>query len=757
MRAKLISSILRMIFNHPKKVILNCCLFTIFMGIGSFFLVVNDDMMTLLPEEIDSRKSWNSVQEEFGSTQIIFIAFGNNSNIYNEELLADCWDITNALIKEPEVHKVTSISTQNQIKDDNGFLIVEKLQPSRNLSRSKIDNIKKYLGNNLDVKSRLTSINQDYLNIIVKPKDNIPHDKMTDKVVSISNRILKGKNVYFGGTAYITGSMPSIIRDDISFLIIIGLLIMSVILFINLRDLSAVGLVFSVIIQSLIVMIGFMGWMTYLFESVRFHFSILNTSMPIILLTIANSDSVHIITKFLKEYRLSRNKKLSVKNTVSELFIPILLTSITTIVAFLALGFAPIEQMLGYGLSVSIGILWAFILSICFLPAILYQKRWDEKSKAICEVSLLEKSMKNLSEFVFKSPKKILSLSCLIIIISLFGLTKLGVDVNIANFFQPGSDFRNGIDFMDQNMSGTMDLRVRIEGDIREPDLLNDISKVQDKIYENNKITQTYSISNVLEKMHRAFMGDSIKYETIPDSKNKVGNLISMYSLSSDINDLSELVNQDFSSSLITAMSRVMTTSEIIDFVDGVDDFIKSKTSIINYSVTGMAVIMRDLVYLIIQSSLISISLSIILIGILTFVFFKNIYLSIFSVIPLLLAVLLNFGFMGLFNIQLNHITAILSSIIIGVGVDFAIHYISRFIELNNKSKLVSSGKIINEVGYPIVLDSLSNMAFGALLFSTFIPVQYIGALMVFAMASTSVLTLTLLAILIDMAKNKII
>ena len=757
MRAKLTSSILRMIFGHPKKLILSCLFFTFFIGFGLFFLIVNDDMMALLPKEIESKKSWDDVQAEFGSTEIIFIAFGNNSDIYNGELLADCWDITKALIKEPDIDKVTSISTQNEIKDDNGFLIVKQIQPSRNLSKLQVANIKKYLDNNLDIKSRVTSLDQEYLNIIVKPKDHIPHDQMRDKVVSISNRILKGKNIYFGGTAYITGSMPSVIRNDISFLIIIGLLIMGAILLINLRSLSFVCLVFSVIIQSLIVMFGFMGWVTYLFESVKFHFSILNTSMPIILLTIANSDSVHILTKFLKEYRVSRDKKLSVKNTVSELLTPIFLTSITTIIAFLALGFAPIEQMLGYGVSISIGIVWAFILSISFLPAMLYQKEWNQKSKAVYKVSALEKSMISLSEVIFKSPKKILSVLGLIIILSIFGLTKLGVDVNIANFFQPGSNFRNGIDFMDQNMSGTMDLRIRVEGDIKDPDLLNDISKVQDKIYRNNKITQTYSISNVIEKMHRAFMGDSIKYETIPDSKNKVGNLISMYALSSNINDLSELVNSDFSTSLITAMSRVMATSEIINFVDGVDSFIKSKTSIINYSITGMAVIMRDLVYLIIQSSLISISLSIVLMGILTFIFFKNIYLSVLSLIPLVFAVLMNFGFMGLLNVQLNHITAILSSIIIGVGIDFAIHYISRFIELNNKRKVVRPGDIINDVGYPIVLDSLSNMAFGALLFSAFIPVQYIGALTVFAMVSTSVLTLTVLAILIEMVKNKII
>ena len=103
---------------------------------------------------------------------------------------------------------------------------------------------------------------------------------------------------------------------------------------------------------------------------------------------------------------------------------------------------------------------------------------------------------------------------------------------------------------------------------------------------------------------------------------------------------------------------------------------------------------------------------------------------------------------MGFFGIKLSHVTAILSSIIIGVGVDFAVHYISIFrykIKRGTKLERISND-VVNDVGYPIILDAGSNMAFGALLFSSFIPVQYIGGLMVFAMFSTSIGTLTILA-----------
>ena len=168
--------------------------------------------------------------------------------------------------------------------------------------------------------------------------------------------------------------------------------------------------------------------------------------------------------------------------------------------------------------------------------------------------------------------------------------------------------------------------------------------------------------------------------------------------------------------------------------------------------------VIRDLVYLVVQSSVISIVMSVILIGIITSIFFKRLAWGVMAVIPLSVAIIINFGFMGLAGIYLSHVTALLSSVIIGVGVDFAIHYISQFRRMSKASKGNSlTNDVIEDVGYPIILDSVSNMSFGALLFSAFIPVQYMGGLMVFAMVSTSIGTLTFLAAIAELKKNYLI
>ena len=234
-----------------------------------------------------------------------------------------------------------------------------------------------------------------------------------------------------------------------------------------------------------------------------------------------------------------------------------------------------------------------------------------------------------------------------------------------------------------------------------------------------------------------------------------------MYSSSGDLDDFSSLVDPytNYDNGLVTGMIQSISTKETVKLVDSLENYIDNNlTSNLKTRISGLAVFFRDMVNLIIKSSIISILVSILVIFIISWYFFKSIKWGILAVIPLSCAVILNFGLMGFFGIKLSHITAILTAIIIGVGVDFAIHYISEF--KRNLRKKISLKEIskhnVDDVGYPILLDVLSNMGFVTLLFSALIPLNYMGGLMVFAMLSTSIGTLTLLASLIEINKENL-
>ena len=709
---------------------------------------------------MESRVSWDAIQDEFGSTEMIFIAFGSKGkSIFRPEAFEALWDLTEELESVDLVEKVISIPNTIRIDNVDGFMEVDNLQLDRDLSQAEVDDIRAYLEKNPSMKKRLISDKDEYLVVVVQPYDSNGMDVFRNKVVSIADPILKDYEIHYGGQAYVTGTMPELIRNDVQSLMKAGLIIMILILLINLRSVAGVGMVMMVIGLSLFSMMGFMGWILKISGSDRFLFTMANTSMPIILLTIANSDGVHVITKFFKELRQKKDIRLALASTMDSLLIPIFLTSITTIVAFLTMISSPLEPMTGYGITMAAGIAWAWFLSSFMLPAVMSLKKWDMESKAVVKPSPFEKVIDKLGKVVLTHPKYVFSAGALFVIIGLFGLTKVTVDVNMINFFKPGTEIRDSMDFMDEEMTGTVDIRVRIEGDMKDPETLTDMVNLQDFMEEDEKVSTSYSIANVVKQMHRTVMDDNPEYETIPDSREKVNNLFTMYSMSGDPDDFSTMVDYDYKVGLITALSKVMSTDEIFTYVEKTNKYIeKSFDPKIKIKVTGMLVVFRDLVIMIIKSSIFSISISLFLIGLLASIFFKRILWGVLAVLPLTSAVIINFGFMGYFGIELSHITAILSSIIIGVGVDFAIHYIAQFRRLSrtiDETKL--SREVVDDVGYPIILDAASNMGFGALLFSAFLPIQYIGGLMIFAMISTSLGTLTVLSALAELLKNRLI
>ena len=746
--------------DFPVRTIIFSLLITLFTASGARFFIIDDDMLKILPKDLDSRVSWDLIQDEFGSTEVIFVAFGKEGkSIFNPGAMATLWDLTKALEGTNQVEEVISISSASRMDNNDGFMEIDDLQSERNLNQKEVDRIQGYLDKNPTIKKRFISEDNQYFLITIQPYESGALNTFRDSITTISSPILNDYEIHYGGQAYLTGTMPELIRDDVVGLARIGVLIMTVILLANLRSIAGVTMVLMLIGLSLIAMIGVQGWVYHLTGSDRFLFTLANTSMPIILLTIANSDGVHVISKFFKELRVKKDSRKALASTMDSLLIPIFLTTITTIAAFATMTVSPIEPLFGYGIIIGAGIAWAWFLSSLLLPAVISLKKWDNNSIAIRRRSIFENIIKKLGKVVLTHPKYVFTVGVAFVIIGCTGLSKIIVDVNMVNFFEPGTEIRDSMDFLDEKMAGTVDIRVRAEGDMKNPEILSSMRKLQNIMEEDEKVSTSFSIANVVEQMHRTVMDDNPSYEVIPDNQDKVNNLFTMYSMSGDPDDFSSMVDYEYKIGLITAFSKVMSTIEIFDYVEKMNREVMSlEASGLDLEFTGMIVILRDLVDMIVSSSILNIVFSLIIIGIIASIFFKRILWGLLAVVPLFSAVIINFGFMGYFGIELSHVTALLSSIIIGVGVDFSIHYISQFRRL---SRTVESDKlsreVIDDVGYPIILDAGSNMGFGALLFSVFLPIQNIGGLMVFAMVSTSIGTLTVLAALSELLKHRLI
>lgn len=770
--------------NHSFRTVVVSLFLTLFIfwGIKSFKL--DDDLVKTFPQDLPSKIIWDSVTEEFGQTEFVFVSFGKpNHDILRDKIaIRQNQLFTDAVINNIQgVDKVISLSNYNKFSGDEDYLDIGLLQSENFLddfdndliTNQILSDIVEYFEKNPDQKQRLVSSNNDYLNIAIRPfDDSSVYTDIVSQVKYLANQYLGDYEIHFAGQPYLAGETPNLIKKDVSYLMAIGIVIMFIILFLNFRSIYSVIAILITIICSFLAMLGFMGWMRYLTGSNYFDFTMMNTSMPIILLTIANSDGVHIMSKFFKEFRRTKDQSKAVYITLDSLMQPIFLTSITTSAAFITMISSPLEYMVGYSFGIAFGVMWALFLSCTMLPSLISLKTWSLDSRAISKESAIEKLTNYISNFVNLHSKKVLFSGLLIVCISAIGIWLINIEVNVIKFYKKGNPIRESTIFVDENFTGTMNLSIKLESSITDSDGIPDydnylkLYQLQNFLEDNDQISMTFSFADVLGQAYQAYTNSDSEFIPDADALEGTYTMLSISDKSEIDDDLSSLLGKDYDEDfyeidklLLTAMIKTISTAEIQNLISQTERYIENNFNDkeTNVKISGLSVFIKDFVNIIVESSITSIALSLILILFITGIFFKSIKWGLLSIIPLASAVILNFGLMGLFGIDLNHMTALLSSVIIGVGVDFSIHYISDYRRniINNVDVEAINIKTSKDVGYPILLDVFSNMGFIALLFSILIPLNHMGGLMVFAMISTSFGTLTILSSLISILKIK--
>jgi predicted RND superfamily exporter protein len=176
-----------------------------------------------------------------------------------------------------------------------------------------------------------------------------------------------------------------------------------------------------------------------------------------------------------------------------------------------------------------------------------------------------------------------------------------------------------------------------------------------------------------------------------------------------------------------------------------------------------MELAMSDLV---IDSQLITIVFSILMVFIIIAVSNRSFAAGIIGGIPIVIAILCNFAVMGFMGIKLNIGTAIIASLIVGIGIDYTIHFIDSFKNEYLARKDGGDGgdggaflrRAFQSSGRAIIINALSvGAGFAVLSLSSFRILADVGILVAFAMVITSLLSLTLIPALLITVRPRFI
>ncbi len=741
---------------HTKALIVVPILISLAVGTGIFKITIKDDVVAMLPKDLPERLVLQELEANFGASEFINVTIGKKgSSVFNYTTLSKLARITEKLEEVPFISRVRSLSNASETVGNEFGLDVYPLMEEVPRTPAELKKLENSVFNNSELVGSLISEDKQYLAIyIFLSLERVDSSVAYNTVKNIAYKEIGPERIYISGVPVIAGIIGKAIRNDLVILIPLVILVLVFILYVGLRNKRGVLLVLIIILLSVLPVIGLMGYL-------KMPFMVVNSAMPIILLALSCAYSIHIIMKFYSAFNHKKTKTETVHNTMDELFLPITATSLTTIVGFLSLATSPLPILFEFGLLVSAGILWAWVLSITTLPALLIvlplpkiagQGIMDEKG-------FFSKVARGFSRLTVKYKIPVIIFYIIITAVFIFGLTRLRIESRIDRFFSKSSPIRISDRISGEHFGGSANLSIIIEGDINNPAILNDILDLQEYLKTIEGIGSTTSIADVICLLNKALHNNNPEFRKIPDTPEGVSQLILLYSMSGDPEDFAMLINSD---STLTHMNIRMASMYSIDvkrILNKINNYIpKNFSSDIKYRITGSSILTMQLSEMTAISSIKSILISITAVFIICLFLYRSIAFGLLNIIPLSITMIIIFGFMGFAKIDFSIEIAIICSIIIGVGIDYALHYTSKYCLLANKMTQEETAiAVINETGPPI-LSNATSIALGFLILplSLIIPIKSLGLLVSISMLMAAIVTLTVLSSILIIVKPKV-
>ena len=575
--------------------------------------------------------------------------------------------------------------------------------------------------------------------------------------------------IYLGGIPMIADDMMTFIKSDIIVFGVGVLLFIIATLWFVFKKLIWIIVPISSCFFSVIIMMGFLGLLGW-------KVTVISSNFIALMLILTMAMNIHMSTRFL-QIRKSNPDKESFEIltlTTNKMFLPILYTVLTTIIAFLSLIFSGIKPIIDFGWMMTFGLITSFIITFTLLPTLLNFTPIENISVKETKDSVITSFFGSLS-LNFQSI--IFFISIVVIGLSVYGISKLEVENSFINYFSKKTEIYQGMKLIDEELGGTTPLEVIITfpetiEEKNEDDEFDDWGEKEEDNekywFTKDKIDKITSVHNYLDSLPQVgkvlSFSSIISVATILNNNKPLGTL--------ELGVLYSKIPQSIKTEIIDPYIsikdnearislRIIDSQENLrrnDLINKINDDLKNKLGLEKneYKLGGILILFNNLLQSLFKSQILTLGLVMIGIFGMFLVLFRNIKLSLIGVIPNFIAAFFILGIIGMLGIPLDMMTITIAAITIGIAVDNSIHYIYRFKEEFDTSKNYKETlkTCHSTVGVAILNTSITIVfGFSILVLSKFLPTIYFGVFTGLAMLLAMISVLTLLPSLILMIK----
>ena len=713
MKESFIQRYISFVITHPWQIFILTLLVVMSAGSGGRFIEFTNDYRVFFSEENPELQAFEEMQNIYTKTDnVLFVIEPEGTDVFNFSTLNMIAELTELSWQIPYSTRVDSITNyQHTLAKDDDLLVGDLVDSSTNLSLEDISYVREVALKEPLLVKRLISPSGHVTGVNVTIQ--LPGKSLTEvPEVAQFSRELKSKleasypnhRIHITGLAMMNNAFGESSQNDMTTLVPMMFLTIIVVLGILLRSFSATISSIVMIFFTIIFAMGLMGWLGWKLTPA-------SASAPTIIMTMAVADTVHLLVTFLHNLRKGINKVDAIADSLRINIQPIFITSVTTAIGFLSMNFSDVPPFHDLGNVVAIGVLFAFVLSVTTLPAMVILMPMRIKAREEQKNGV----MNSFANIVIEHRKLLLLVMGGIALSLMAFLPQNKLDDQFVEYFDESVDFRQATDFSSQNLSGIYTIQYSLNqgesGGVSEPKFLEDVEMFSEWLRTQDEVMHVQSITDTFKRLNMNMHADDPAFYRLPASREQAAQYLLLYELSLPYGlDLNDQIGIDKSHTRLIITLENLHTEEMLGIEKRMSDWLDNNIADVAYTVASPSLMFAHIGKRNVNSMLAGTTLALIVISFILILALRSRRIGLISLAPNLIPAGMAFGLWGLMVGQVGLSLSVVAGMTLGIVVDDTVHFLSKYLRARREKGMDEKEAVryaFNTVGVALWVTSL--------------------------------------------------
>ncbi|MBI5195050.1 MAG: MMPL family transporter [Nitrospirae bacterium] len=667
---------------HPKLVVFLTIIITAAFMTQFPKVKTDTNPKNMLPKTSDVRVWNDEVDSAFGLYEdMIVVGITNENGVVNPETLEKIKAITDAItrIKGVASRDVNSFPTITNVTAEEGLLRVAPLMSDIPKEGEGLRAFQKNLFKNPLFLNRIISADGKTTAIYVPLEKGANGKEIADRIREILRKQNGGEKYYVAGDPVARDTFGAEMFKLMAVFAPIAGMVMLAVRYFMFRDLF---LSVTLMMDAMISIVWSMG----LLIALGFPVHIMSSMAPVFLMAIA-TDSIHIFNEFYFRYNEKKDKKTAIIETMKAVGRPVRYTALATAAGFAVLLFMNIVPVKVFGGLIAFGTVVLRILSFSFIPAMFtfVKEKNIEKASHGEDITAGWTSgfLRNLAGFGTHKPRATVTIGIIFFVISVIGISRIVVNNNMVDWFKKDSEIRIADREINNALGGTsLGYVVAVSEEeefIKNPETMRYLEGLQRHIEKLPEVGKTFSAADYVKRINLVIHDNDSKYDAVPDTKEAIGQYLFLFGMSAKPSDLDNVVDTAFKKANIWVQLKTWDAGAMKDVMNAVDEYKKMYPIHMELKPAGIAYFNLVWNHEVLWDMVRGFILALIVVFVILVLNFRSVKWAVVSYVPLVFTVIFIYGVIGFSGKRFDMPISVLSCLSLGMAVDFAIHFISRF------------------------------------------------------------------------------